>query len=358
MAHGPNSPDELRLVAWEITRACNLRCIHCRAAACERRDPDELSTEECFGVIDDIVSFARPIIILTGGEPLLRPDVFDIASYGTERGLRMVMAPNGTLLDEPAAQRCIASGIQRISISIDGAAAQVHDDFRQMPGAFEGAMNGIRAAKAVGLEFQINTSLTMKNLAELPKVLAMAVELGAAAHHIFLLVPVGRGENLKGVEIPPDQYEETLNWIYDQREKVPLQIKVTCAPQYYRILRQRAKAEGKEVTPKTFGLDAMTRGCLGGKSFCFISHIGRIQPCGYLEVDCGNVRREGLSVAWKTSTIFHDLRDVSAYEGKCGACEYRAVCGGCRARAYARTGNYLSEEPCCVYVPKTKDRIT
>jgi len=346
--------DELRIVAWELTCACNLRCIHCRAAACDMPSPDELTTEECYAVIDDIVSFARPIVILTGGEPLLRDDVFDIAAYGTRKGLRVVMATNGTLLDETTAQRCVDAGIKRISVSLDGVDAEVHDEFRQMPGAFEGSMRGIEAAKKMGLEFQINSSLTMQNLDQLPGLMPLAVDLGAVAHHIFMLVPVGRGENLKGVEIPPDKYEETLNWIYDQREKVPLQIKVTCAPQYYRILRQRAKAEGRTVTRQTDGLDAVTRGCLGGKAFCFISHSGQIQPCGYLELDCGNVRKEGLSVAWRKSKIFHDLRNPSAYEGKCGMCEYKAVCGGCRARAHAKTDNYLAEEPCCVYVPMPK----
>lgn len=340
------------MVAWEITRACNLRCIHCRAAACHTPSPDELSTEECFRLIEEIVSFATPILILTGGEPLLRPDVFDIAAHGTGKGLRVVMATNGTLLDEAAAARCVASGIRRISVSLDGVSPDVHDMFRQMPGAFDGSMKGIAAAKKAGLEFQINSSITMQNVDQLPGLLRMAVDLGAAAHHIFMLVPVGRGESLKGVEIPPQRYEEALHWFYDQRDKAPLQLKATCAPQYYRILRQRAVKEGRDVTQEAFGLDAVTRGCLGGKSFCFISHVGQVQPCGYLELNCGNVRKEGLSTIWRQSTIFRELRDLSRYEGKCGACEYRAVCGGCRARAYARTGNYLAEEPCCVYVPE------
>lgn len=344
---------DLRLVAWEVTRTCNLRCIHCRAAAQDKPYPNELTTKECFSVIDQITAFAKPIIIVTGGEPLLRPDIFDIVQYGTGKGLRMVMAPNGTLLTEDVARRLKDCGVQRISISIDGATAEVHDDFRQMPGAFEGSMRGIRAATAVGLDFQINSSITAKNLGELPKILELAVELGAKGLHVFMLVPIGRGENLKGVEISPQQYEQTLQWLYDQRDKVPFPLKATCAPQYYRILRQRAQAEGKKVTPQTHGLDAVTRGCLAGQSFCFISHVGQIQPCGYLELDCGNVRREGIEKAWKESPIFHQLRDLKRYKGKCGICKYLRVCGGCRARAYAKTGDFLAEEPCCVYQPNS-----
>ncbi len=351
-AHGGKG--ELRLVAWEVTRTCNLHCIHCRAAAVDKPYPGELTTQECLSVIDQITAFARPIIIVTGGEPLLRPDVFDIVKYGTDKGLRMVMAPNGTLLTEDVARRLKACGVQRISISIDGASAEVHDDFRQMPGAFEGSMRGIRAANAVGLDFQINSSITARNLGEIPKILDLAVKLGAKGLHIFMLVPTGRGENLKGVEISPEQYEQALNWFYEQRDKVPFHLKATCAPQYYRILRQRAEAEGKKVTPEDYGLDAVTRGCLGGQSFCFISHVGQLQPCGYLELDCGNVRREGFERAWKESPIFKQLRDPKCYKGKCGICKYLRVCGGCRARAYAKTGDYLGEEPCCVYQPHVR----
>jgi radical SAM protein with 4Fe4S-binding SPASM domain len=172
------------------------------------------------------------------------------------------------------------------------------------------------------------------------------------AHHIFLLVPTGRGKEMAQDAIPPEEYERTLHWFYDQRERVPLQLKATCAPHYYRILRQRAHAEGKEVTPKTYGLDAVTRGCLGGCGFCFISHVGDLQPCGYLEVACGNVRQAPLSSLWQSSEVFRRLRDYEGYKGKCGHCEYRNVCGGCRARAYEITGDYLGEEPFCTYEPR------
>jgi MoaA/NifB/PqqE/SkfB family radical SAM enzyme len=203
------------------------------------------------------------VVILTGGEPLLRPDIFEIARYGTQKGLRMVMAPNGTLITEKTAREMVESGIQRISISLDGAAKESHDRFRQVEGAFDGAIRGIELAKQAGVEFQINTTITKQNLEQIPKIQELAVKLGAVAHHIFLLVPTGRGKYIVEQEISSEQYERTLNWFYDQRDKVPLQLKATCAPHYYRILRERAREEGKAVSFKTHGLDAVTRGCLG-----------------------------------------------------------------------------------------------
>jgi len=341
----------LRMIAWEVTRSCNLSCVHCRAAAERGPYPGELSTDECKRLLREVASFARPTIILTGGEPLMRADIFDIASYGSEMGLRMVMAPNGTLVTPEAARRLVEVGIQRISISLDAASEAEHDAFRGVPGAFQGAISGIRAAREAGLPFQINSTITRLNLDQMEGILRMAVEMGAAALHIFLLVPTGRAEEMKDQELSPEDYEKTLHWFYDQRGRVPLALKATCAPHYYRILRQRARQAGKSVTREDYGLDAVTRGCLGGISFCFISHMGKVQPCGYLELDCGNVLREGIQRVWEESVIFQKLRDVDGYEGKCGYCEYRQVCGGCRARAYAITGNYLAEEPYCVYRP-------
>jgi AdoMet-dependent heme synthase len=343
----------LRLVAWEVTRTCNLKCVHCRASAQDRPYENELSTEESFRLLDDIATVASPIIILTGGEPLLRSDIFDIAAYGNDKGFRMTMAVNGTLLTPEIVKKMIGSGIQRISVSLDGSTASSHDAFRQVQGAFDGALRGLAFARDGGLDFQINTTITQTNLHELPAIQEMVVSLGAVAHHIFLLVPMGRGKDLAEQGISAEEYEKTLHWFYEQKDQVPLQLKATCAPHYYRILRQRAKEEGREVNMQTFGLDAMTRGCLGGTAFVFISHVGQVQPCGYLELDCGNVREKTFSEIWKDSEIFQNLRDHKKYEGKCGGCEYVRVCGGCRARAYESTGNYLAEEPLCLYQPKT-----
>lgn len=343
----------LRMIAWEVTRSCNLNCIHCRAAAGRGPYPGELSKEDSLRVIDEIVSFSSPVVILTGGEPLLREDIYDIASYGTSRGLRMVIAPNGTLLDAEKAARLKACGIQRASISLDGATRESHDRFRGVVGAFAGALRGIECLRGAGLEFQVNTTVTQKNYLELPSILELAARLGAVAHHIFLLVPTGRGKELGNEAIQADEYENILHWFYKQREKFPLHLKATCAPHYYRILRQRAREEGKKVTPQSHGLDAMTRGCLGGIGFCFISHTGEVQPCGYLEVSSGSLKKQKLREIWDSSPVFKRLRDFSSYKGRCGRCEFIQVCGGCRARAYEKYGDYLGEEPLCSYQPQT-----
>jgi heme b synthase len=263
----------------------------------------------------------------------------------------MVMAPNGTLITAESAKKMADSGIQRISVSLDGATAERHDRFRQVTGAYEGALRGIALAKAAGIEFQINTTITQSNLEEIESIHHLAENLGAVAHHIFLLVPTGRGKYIVDQEITAEQYEKTLNWFYDQRDKTRMQLKATCAPHYYRILRQRAHEEGKKVTFQTHGLDAVTRGCLGGTGFCFISHTGIVQPCGFLDVNCGDVTRTPFHEIWKNSKVFQDLRNFDELEGKCGICQYKRVCGGCRARAYEATGDYMAEEPLCSYQP-------
>jgi len=346
----------LRLVAWEITRNCNLSCIHCRAAATLGPYEGELDTQTCMNLLDQIKAVGDPIIILTGGEPLMRPDIFDIARYGTDKGLRMVMAPNGTLLTQGIAKKLVDSGIQRISISLDGATRESHDRFRGVEGAFDGALRGIQYATDVGIEFQINTTITKTNLHEIQDIQNLAVNLGAVAHHIFLLVPTGRGKYIVDKAINAEEYEETLNWFYDQRKKTPLQLKATCAPHYYRILRQRARSNGEKVTFQTYGLDAVTRGCLGGIGFCFISHQGIVQPCGFLNLNCGDVTQQPFKDIWHHSSVFLKLRDYDALTGKCGACEYQKVCGGCRARAFEATGDYMAEEPLCSYIPPLHNR--
>lgn len=342
----------LRLVAWETTRNCNLSCIHCRASATCGPYMGELDTTAAFRLLDQIAQVDKPIIILTGGEPLLREDIFDIAAYGTEKGLRMVMAPNGTLVTEKIAQKLAKAGIKRISISLDGNTAENHDAFRGVKGAFQGALNGVENAKKAGIEFQINTTITKKNLSQIPDILALAEDLGAVAHHIFLLVPTGRGKYIVDQEINAREYEQTLNWFYDQRGKTHLQLKATCAPHYHRILRQRAKEEGETVSFQTHGLDAVTRGCLAGSGFCFVSHRGIVQPCGFLDLNCGDVTQQTFQNIWYNSHHFKILRDSNQLNGKCGVCEYRKVCGGCRARAYESCGDYMAPEPLCQYTPK------
>ena len=341
-----------RILAWEVTRACNLACRHCRASAQGEPHPDELSTTEALAFLDDLAGLETPpMLIFTGGEPLLRADIYDLAAHAKDRGLSCVMAPNGTLLDARAAARLKDCGILRCSISLDGPDAARHDLLRGVPGAFEGALKGITALRGVGLPFQINTTVTRANLGCFKDIARLCVELGAAAWHIFLLVPTGRGADMADESIAAEEYESLLNWFYDFRSQTPMRLKATCAPQYYRILRQRAKAEGLKVTPENFGLDAVTRGCLAGMGFCFVSHVGEVQPCGYLELSCGNVRQAAFGDIWCESEVFRALRDPSAYAGKCGHCAYHRFCGGCRARALTLRGHYLAEEPFCAYNP-------
>jgi heme b synthase len=350
-----------RLVAWEVTRSCPLACRHCRAAARPTLYPGELTTDEGRRLIENIASFARPTLILTGGEPMLRPDVYDLVEHAHGLGLPVVMAPCGMLIDDEAAARLIASGIECISISLDGATAAAHDAFRGVAGAFQGALRGLEAARRAGLAFQINTTVTRHNLADLPAILDLAVRLGAVAFNPFLLVPTGRGKQLADQEISPEDYERTLQWLADQSARRDIKIRVTCAPHYSRILRERRSRKGKmgdspllPLAPHEHAAAApAANGCLGGKAFAFISHVGKVQICGFLELECGDLKREAMNFRriWESSEVFLQMRDVDSYRGKCGVCEYRRVCGGCRARAYAMTGDALAEEPFCLYQP-------
>ncbi len=333
-----------RIIAWEVTRACPLACRHCRASARHAPYEGELSTDECRRLVENIASFARPLLILTGGEPMLRPDLYEIAGYAIGRGLPVALAPCGPRIDDEAARRMVEIGIRQISISVDGAAAASHDAFRGVPGAFEGTMRGIEAARRAGLPFQINTTVTRLNVGELGAILDWAVRVGATCFNPFLLVPTGRGKELEGQALSAEEYEETLRWLAGQEGRDDIGIRVTCAPHYQRILREEGVAPSADAP----------HGCLGGKAFAFISHRGKVQICGFLEVECGDVRATDFDFAriWRTSEVFRRVRRPDDYGGTCGACEYRRICGGCRARAFAATGDYLAAEPLCLYEPK------
>lgn len=340
------------LIAWEVTRRCNLNCLHCRAGAQNKRYPNELTTEQCYRLLDNIVSFARPIIILTGGEPMLREDIFEIAAYGSKLDLRMVLATCGMLIDDDAAKKMIASGIQCISVSIDGASAPSHDGFRRVDGAFIAAMAAIETAKRNNLAFQINTTITKHNLSELSDIMRLAEQLGAVTFNPFLLVPTGRGKELADQEISPEQYEQVLQWLSKQRDKSKFQVRVTCAPHYQRILRQNPLPNNQNSNTNRSRFTPA--GCMGGKSFAFISHIGKVQICGFLETEAGDLQQNNFNFAdiWDNSEFLRQIRQVDNYRGKCGYCPYRRICGGCRARAHALTGDYLESEPFCIYQPK------
>ena len=341
----------LRLVAWEMTRACNLACVHCRAGACPDADPDELSTAEGRVLIDSIARVAKPILIMTGGEPLLRGDFFDLARHAMSAGLRPVLATNGVLVTEPIAREIAGVGIPRVSISIDGPSPDDHDTFRKVPGAFEASLAAVERLKEAGVAVQINTTLTRRNRHQLAEIMRLVETIGAAAFHVFLLVPTGRARDLAGEEMDPREYEETLLEFYRLGRVSRLETKATCAPQYYRIMREQAKLEGIEVTEQTFGLNARTRGCLAGLAFVFVSHRGELQPCGYFDVQAGSIREADFGEIWENAPLFNTLRDFHLLEGKCGRCDYVRFCGGCRARAYEHTARYMAEEPYCPYKP-------
>ncbi|MBU2591227.1 MAG: radical SAM protein [Nitrospinae bacterium] len=339
-----------RLVFWEITKGCNLRCLHCRAVPEETLSKEEFSTEEAYKLIDEIVAFSNPILVLSGGEPLYRKDIFDIARYAISKGLRVSLATNGTLVDEEMAKRIADTGFARVSVSFDGAIAATHDKFRGIEGSFDKAISAMKFMRNAGVSTQINTTVAKHNYLELPQMIDLALELGVAALHTFLLVPVGCG-----VEIAEDQmleaekYEEVLNWFYDQSKKVDIDLKATCAPHYFRVLATRNRADKQSKSKE--GLSAMTKGCLAGTGVCFVSNKGDIYPCGYLPLTAGNVRVTPFQKIWEESKLFEDLRNPELLTGKCGICNFKYICSGCRARAYAATGDFLSEEPFCHYEP-------
>ena len=394
-----------RLIFWEVTKGCNLRCIHCRATATELMSPNDLPTSKALDIIKQIAEFGNPILVLSGGEPLYRQDIFQLAEYGNSLGLRVALATNGTLVTKDVAEKIKSAGIKRVSISLDGADAATHDSFRGIPGAFDAAVYGMKNLQDIGVSVQINTTIARHNAHQLPAVLDLARQLGADALHTFLLVPVGCGVDIAEEQmVAPDEYERMLNWFYDQSLTGDIELKATCAPHYFRVARQRRAADrraGKFVPeapiahhPPSTGhigatemtmpgstgislkpgggapvghtahpgghpsdMNAMTKGCLAGTGVCFLSHEGEVFPCGYLPALAGDLRQQSFADIWTNSVVFNALRDDNNLKGKCGCCEFRHVCMGCRARAFAASGDYLAEEPFCVYEPGTSAKM-
>ncbi len=352
-----------RVIAWELTRSCNLACAHCRASALHRKYEGELSTDECYRLIDGICEVSKPILILSGGEPLLRPDFFSVAGYAAQKGLRVAVGSNGTLINEETVQKMKAVPVARLGVSIDFHTAALHDKFRGVPGAFDTAVRGIEMAQKAGIEVQINCTLTKLNVQYAEDVLQLALRLGAVAFHPFLLVPTGRGKGLEKEELSPQEYENILLWIYKRQTELKDEIffKPTDAPHYMRVaMMEGGKNPGAaphmghphgQGHPGGEGMSAMSRGCLAGIGFCFISHVGQVQGCGYLTAPAGNIKEKTFAEVWEKSPLFQELRDLSRIKGKCGACQFKKVCGGCRARAYEATGDYLEAEPYCIYQP-------
>jgi len=322
---------------------------------------DDLTTEAGRLLIDQIAEVGKPVLVFSGGEPLMRPDIFDLAEHAKTAGLLIALATNGTMIDQAQAELIGQVGFDRVSVSLDGADADIHDQFRALPGAFDKAIQGLRDLRAAGVPTQINCTITRHNQHQLADVLQLGECMSAAAIHYFLLVPVGCGQQIAADQmLSAQQVEERLLEICELEQQTSLQIKATCAPHYYRIIRQYAKTHGQTQPAKSHptshphgSLHSVTKGCLAGTGVCFISHNGLVFPCGYLPVSCGDVRVQSFGEIWRDSRVFAELRDPNKLTGKCGRCEFKKVCGGCRARAFYAFGSYLAQEPHCVYEPNT-----
>lgn len=346
-------------IAWEVTRACAYACVHCRADAIPQRDPRELTTEESFALVDRLREFGSPILIFTGGDPLMRPDLMDLIAYASEAGLRCSLTPTATAL--PTLERLTRAreaGIRRIALSLDAPNPETHDTFRQVQGSWERTMGILHRANEVGLSVQVNTTVTRFNLEELPEMVPFVEEVGAVQWSVFFMVPTGRAQ--ARYMISPQEHERVFIWLYELSKSAPFDIKATAAPMYRRVAIERKRAEAGDGGEITFqgagfqyadGLNRPRKGVNDGNGFLFISHIGEIQPSGFLPLTAGNVRTDDVVEIYRHHPVFVDLRDPSKLKGKCGFCGYRDLCGGQRGRAYGLTGDYLETDPACAYTP-------
>ena len=351
------------IIFWEITRACALACRHCRAEAQPHHHPSELTTEEGFHLIDQIYGMDNPLLVITGGDPMMRPDLVDLVGYGVQKGLRVSLAPSATrLVTRAILQRLKEAGLVRVSFSLDGSHAEVHDAFRQTPGSFQRTVEVLGYVREVGLSLQINSTISRFNLGELESLAAKVAELQPVLWSVFFLVPTGRGKDQ--TMISPEEHEEVFHWLYDFSQTAPFDVKTTAAQHYRRVVIQRKRKELGQpengqptlelVAPGFSYQDSIGRAVRGvndGNGCLFISHIGEVCPSGFLPLVGGNVREQPLAEIYRHSPLFCDLRNPAKLKGKCGRCEYKMVCGGSRARAYAVTGDYLEAEPYCVYQP-------
>jgi radical SAM protein len=343
-------------IAWEITRACALACLHCRAEAQPKRDPRELTTEEALEVIDQVSAIGDPILVVTGGDPLRRPDVYELLEYSVSVGLRTSLAPTASALLTPRnLARVRDAGVRRVGISLDGATAAVHDRFRGFAGSFKRTMEITQRIADAGLALQVNTTVTRQNLSALKALPELIAAAGAVQWSVFFLVPTGRGraEDM----ISPQQHEDVYNWLCDISRSAPFDVKTTAGPAYRRVAIQRARADDGEARVAGAGYrfqDGLDRPMIGindGSGFAFISHTGDVYPSGFLPLAGGNVREQPFTEIYRNAALFRELRNPDLLKGKCGECDFRTVCGGSRARAYGVTGDYLAPDPSCAYEP-------
>jgi AdoMet-dependent heme synthase len=342
------------VIAWELTRACAYACAHCRADAQPRRDPNELDTDEAHALIERLARFgSHPILVLTGGDPLMRRDLFDLARHATDSGLRVSLTPTATALPTRKRMReAREAGIRRVAFSVDAASPDAHDRFRGFEGSFARTLAAIANARAEGMAIQINTTVCGENAGELPWLVELLEQWGAVQWSLFFLVPVGRGVRL--AMLAPSSHEAVLEWLCDISRLVPFDIKATASPQYRRIVHRRSFGVSGAGYRFADGLNRPPsgKGVNDGRGFMFISHTGEVMPSGFLPVSAGNVRESDPVDLYRDSALFRALRDSDALQGKCGLCEFRSVCGGSRARAYAVSGDPLASDPSCPYIPQ------
>ena len=351
------------IVIWETTQACDLACVHCRACAQPLRSALELNTQEAKRLIDEVKALGAPLFVLTGGDPLKRPDIFELVEYASTHGVRISLTPSATpLLTREAIHKLKQCGLARLAVSLDGPSAEVHDAFRRVAGSYNWTLSAVRWARELDLPVQINTTITRHNLEFLDPMITMLEGLDIVLWSVFFLVPTGRGSAID--LISAEEFEQVFEKLYQTSRRVSFDIKSTEAQHYRRFLLQRRteekrKGNGQAVTSSLGtdtpdGIGRAPRGINDGKGFVFISHLGEVFPSGFLPVSAGNVRKESLIDLYRHSPLFVALRDSSNLKGKCGVCEFREVCGGSRARAYALTGDLFAEEPCCIWQPKVR----
>ena len=349
------------IVIWETTQACDLSCVHCRACAQPVRSALELSTDEAKRLIDEVAALEAPVFVLTGGDPLKRPDIFDLVQYAHDRGVRISLTPSATpLLTQDAILRLKQCGLARLAISLDGPSAEVHDKFRRVPGSYEWTLNAVRWAREIGLPVQINTTITRHNLQYIDSMIRLLEGLDIVLWSVFFLVPTGRGSTVD--LISAEEFEQVFEKLYRTSQRVKFDIKSTEAQHYRRFLLQRRTEEKRKgnslpsslalSTDTPDGIGRAPRGINDGKGFVFISHLGEVFPSGFLPISADNIRKQSLADLYRHSPLFVGLRDSANLKGKCGVCEFREICGGSRARSYALTGDIYAEEPCCIWQPK------
>jgi len=347
-------------IAWEVTRACAFACKHCRADAQHKPDSNELTTQEALGLIDRLADFGNPILIFTGGDPMMRRDLFDLIAHATSKGLRCSLTPTATAL--PTVERLTRAkqaGIKRIALSLDAPDASVHDEFRQVQGSWTRTMQILKNAQSIGLSVQVNTTVSRFNADLLQDMVPFIEEVKAVQWSVFFLVPTGRAQ--QEWMVSPEEHERIFNWLYDLSQSASFDIKATAAPMYRRVAIQRKRLESGGDSSVTFqgagfqyadGLHRPTKGVNDGNGFLFISHLGEIMPSGFLPIPAGNVRRDDVVQVYRTHPLFKELRNPELIKGKCGICDFRDVCGGQRGRAYGLTGDYLETDPACAYEPR------